>query len=193
MSKPDVGKTYLLAEPQESAILVSIRNGFGKESHMFLRRCKRRKNGKQHTYWALVESYRTAGGSRQRVVAYLGELKSNEERGWAQLGRRLDGRSRPQRSLFDPPHYDDPDDDEPVVMNLKGVRLERLRDFGDVWLALGLWLVLGLDELLSDLMPEGREEVRWDAMAAILTIGRFCEPSSELHIEDSWYSRNDTR
>ena len=160
---------------------------------MFLRRCKRRKNGKQHTYWALVESYRTAGGSRQRVVAYLGELKSNEESGWAQLGRRLDGRSRPQRSLFDPPHYDDPDDDEPVVMNLKGVRLERLRDFGDVWLALGLWLVLGLDELLSDLMPEGREEVRWGVMAAILTIGRFCEPSSELHIEDSWYSRNDTR
>jgi len=188
VSQPDVVKTYLLAEPQETAILVSIRNGFGKESHMFLRRCKRRKNGKQHTYWALVESYRTAGGSRQRVVAYLGELKNNEESGWAQLGRRLDGRSRPQRSLFDPPHYDDPDDDEPVVINLKGVRLERLRDFGDVWLALGLWRLLGLDELLSGLMPEGREEVRWDVMAAILTIGRFCEPSSELHIEDSWYS-----
>ena len=85
MSQPDVVKTYLLAEPQETAILVSIRNGFGKESHMFLRRCKRRKNGKQHTYWALVESYRTAGGSRQRVVAYLGELKNNEESGWAQL------------------------------------------------------------------------------------------------------------
>ena len=48
---------------------------------MFLRRCKRRKNGKQHTYWALVESYRTTGGSRQRVVAYLGELKNNEESG----------------------------------------------------------------------------------------------------------------
>ena len=82
---------------------------------MFLRRCKRRKNGKQHTYWALVESYRTARGSRQRVVAYLGELKNNEESGWVQLGRRLDGRPRPQRSLFDPPHYDDPTDDEPVV------------------------------------------------------------------------------
>lgn len=156
---------------------------------MFLRRCKRRKNGKQHTYWALVESYRTVGGSRQRVVAYLGELKNNEESGWTQLGRRLDGRSRPQRSLFDPPHYDERDDDEPVVINLKGVRLERLRDFGDVWLALGLWRLLGLDELLSGLMPEGREEVRWDVMAAILAIARFCEPSSELHIEDSWYSR----
>jgi transposase len=156
---------------------------------MFLRRCKRRKNGKQHTYWALVESYRTARGSRQRVVAYLGELKSSEQIGWAQLGRRLDGRSRPQRSLFDPPHYDDPTDEEPVTINLKGVRLERIRDFGDVWLALGLWRLLGLDLVLSDLMAEGREEVRWDAVAAILTIGRFCEPCSELHIEDSWYGR----
>jgi len=51
--KPDVVKTYLLAEPQESAILVSIRNGFGKESHMFLRRCKRRKNGKANRIWVM--------------------------------------------------------------------------------------------------------------------------------------------
>lgn len=156
---------------------------------MFLRRCNRRKNGKQHTYWALVESYRTARGSRQRVVAYLGELKGSEKSGWAQLAKRLDGRSRPQRSLFDPPHYDDPGDDEPVEVNLKGVRLERLRDFGDVWLALGLWRLLGLDSMLSDVMAEGREEVSWPMMATILTIARFCEPSSELHIEDTWYCR----
>lgn len=156
---------------------------------MFLRRCKRKKNGKQHTYWALVESYRTARGSRQRVVAYLGELKGNEQSGWAQLALRLDKKSRPLPSLFDPPHYDDPTDEEPVEINLKGVRLERLRDFGDVWLALGLWRLLGADKLLSDRMPEGRQEVRWHVVAAILTIARFCEPSSELHIEDSWYSR----
>ena len=156
---------------------------------MFLRRCHRRKNGKQHTYWALVESYRTARGSRQRVVAYLGELKGSEKSGWAQLAKRLDGGSRPQRSLFDPPHYDDPSDDEPVEVNLKGVRLERLRDFGDVWLAWGLWRLLGLDSLLSEVMTESREEVSWPMMAAILTIARFCEPSSELHIEDTWYRR----
>jgi transposase len=156
---------------------------------MFLRRCERKKNGKQHTYWALVESYRTARGSRQRVVAYIGELKANEQNGWVQLGRRLDKKSRPQPSLFDPPHYDDPTDEEPVEVNLKGVRLERLRDFGDVWLALGLWRLLGLDTLLSDRMPPGREQVPWPVVAAILAIGRFCEPSSELHIEDSWYRR----
>jgi transposase len=156
---------------------------------MFLRRCKRKKNGKQHTYWALVESYRTARGSRQRIVAYIGELKEDEQNGWVQLGRRLDKKSRPLPSLFDPPHYDDPTDEEPLEINLKDVRLERLRDFGDVWLALGLWRLLGLDKLLSGKMPPGHEEVRWHVVAAILTIARFCEPSSELHIQDSWYNR----
>jgi transposase len=123
------------------------------------------------------------------VVAYLGELKSNEQNGWVQLGQRLDKKSRPQTSLFDPPYYDEPTDEEPVEVNLKDVRLERLRDFGDVWLALGLWRLLGLETLLSDRTPDGREEISWHIVAAILTIARFCEPSSELHIEDSWYAR----
>ena len=156
---------------------------------MFLRRYERKKSGKRHTYWALVESIRTAQGSRQRVVAYLGELKKSEQNGWAVLGRRLDKKARPQPSLFDPPAYAEPDDDEPVLVKLKGVRLERSRDFGDVWLALGLWRLLGLDGVLSGLMPNGREEVPWPVVAAILTIARFCEPSSELHIEQTWYRR----
>lgn len=158
---------------------------------MFLRRCERRKNGKQHTYWALVESYRTAKGSRQRVVAHLGELRPGEEAGWAKLGRHLDGQPearRPQLSLFDPPPPE-PDPAEPVSVRLSGVRLERLRDFGDVWLAWGLWRTLGLDELLERLIEPGREAVSWSVVAAILTIARFCEPSSELHIEEKWYRR----
>jgi len=156
---------------------------------MFLRRCERKKAGKRHTYWALVESYRTGRGSRQRVVAYLGDLKASERSGWAHLARRLDRKKRPQPSLFDPPHRDDPEDDEPVLVRLKGIRLERLRDFGDVWLAWGLWRLLELDRLLTEQMRAGREEVPWPTVAAILAIARFCEPSSELHIEDTWYRR----
>ena len=156
---------------------------------MFLKRCQRRKCGKTHVYWALVESYRTAKGSRHRVIAYLGELGPSEESGWAQLGKSLDGQrgARPEPSLFDPPRYDDPDEDEPVLVKLRDLRLERLRRFGDVWLASGLWRLLGLGALLQRLIPEGREQVPWHRMAAILTIARFCEPSSELHIEDTWY------
>jgi len=159
---------------------------------MFLRRFERRKNGKPHSYWALAESYRTAKGSRQRIVAYLGELSDGEQDGWAKLGSHLSGAAqvrRPQLTLFDPPRRDVPADDEPLLVKLSNIRLERLRDFGDVWLAWGLWRMLGLDELLERLIEPGREDVSWATMAAILTLARFCEPSSELHIADTWYRR----
>ena len=154
---------------------------------MFLRRFQRRKNGKDHAYWALVESYRTARGSRQRIVSYLGELQATEQSGWAQLSHKLNGKGSRQRTFFDPPVPENSADDGPVLVQLNGIRLERLRDFGDVWLALGLWRMLGLDRLLQELMTEGREEVAWSVVAAILVLARFCEPSSELHIETTWY------
>ena len=171
---------------------------------MFLRRFQKRKNGKNHVYWALVETYRTAKGPRQRIVSYLGELKESEQSGWAQLSDKLyrqDASSRnkrhqadvTQRLLFDPPQRCDPQADalgsQPVLVELDGVRLERPRDFGDVWLAWGLWRLLGLDRLLAKEMKAGREEIPWPLVAAILVIARFCEPCSELHIETTWYRK----
>jgi len=156
---------------------------------MFLRRYERRGKRGKRTYWALVESVRHGGKSRQRVVAYLGDLSAREQNGWSQLGRKLSGKERPTKSLFDPPHYDEPADEEPVLVDVRGVRMERLRDFGDVWLALGLWRLLGLDAFLESQVEEGREDVPWPVVAAILSIARFCEPSSELHIETTWYRR----
>ena len=155
---------------------------------MFLKRMTRRVNRKRFTYWALVESVRTQRGPRQRVVAHLGELRAGERSGWAQLARGMGRKERPQPSLFDPPAHNEPPDSSRVV-NLKGLRMERMRDFGDIWLAWGLWRLLGLDELLTSRMAQGKEDVPWPAVAAILTIARFCEPSSELHIEDTWYRR----
>ena len=111
--------------------------------------------------------------------------------GWAQLGRHLSGREarkQPEPTLFDVP-VPDPVPDEPVLVRLNGVRGEHLRDFGDVWLGWGLWRMLGLDTLFEELLPRGGEDVAWSLVAAILTRARFCEPSSELHIEDTWYRR----
>ena len=92
-----------------------------------------------------------------------------------------------QQSLFDPPARDDEVDatlgSQPVLVDLKGIRLERTRDFGDVWLTWGLWRLIGWDVLLEQEMPHGRAEVPWHVVATILVIARFCEPSSELHIE----------
>lgn len=160
---------------------------------MFLKRCARKKNGKPHTYWQLVESYRTPRGPRHRVVAYLGELGASEHRGWGRLALHLDGKAAvkaQQLMLFD---TIDTHDNDPVPqyveVDLKGVRIERTQDFGDVFLALTLWRMLGFDELFSKNLPAGREEVSWSLMACVLTIARFVEPDSELHVEDTWYYR----
>jgi len=160
---------------------------------MFLKRCARKKNGKPHTYWQLVESYRTPRGPRHRVVAYLGELDASEHRGWGRLALHLDGKAAvkaQQLMLFDTidTHNNDPVP-QYVEVDLKGVRIERTQDFGDVFLALNLWRMLGFDELFSKNLPAGREEVSWSLMACVLTIARFVEPDSELHVEDTWYRR----
>lgn len=160
---------------------------------MFLKRCARKKNGKPHTYWQLVESYRTPRGPRHRVVAYLGELDASEHRGWGRLALHLDGKAAvkaQQLMLFDTvdTHNNDPVP-QYVEVDLKDVRVEQTRDFGDVFLALTLWRIMGFDELFSKNLPAGREEVSWSLMACVLTIARFVEPDSELHVEDTWYRR----
>jgi hypothetical protein len=153
---------------------------------MFLKRITRRTSGKTLSYWALVESYRTVRGPRHRVVSYLGELSPSEREDWARFSERF--QEPPlfrQRRLFDQASY------EPVpaglLVDLSRVRVERVRDFGEVWLALVLWERLGLDRLLRELLPAGQEEIDWATMACLLVAGRFCRPSSELFIADTWY------
>jgi len=157
---------------------------------VFLKKLQRRKNGKNHVYWALVESYRTPKGPRNRVVAYLGELKPHERKGWARLASTLGGKSSAmaQKTLFAEEPVGEPVP-ENVTVDVQGVRVEGTTDFGDVWLALTLWRALELDTLFNDLLPKGREEVEWALMVAILVLARFCEPSSERQIEQAWYPR----
>jgi transposase len=160
---------------------------------MFLKRCTRKKDGKPHTYWQLVESYRTARGPRHRVVAYLGELDKTERRGWGRLALHLDGKAAArarQLTLFDHAQTDQADPvPQYVEVDLKEIRVERTRDFGDIFLALSLWRILGLDEFFGQTLPAGREEVSFSLMACLLTLARFAEPDSELHVEDTWYRR----
>jgi len=146
---------------------------------VYLRRCHREKDGKRHAYWALVESYRTERGPRQRVVAYLGEL---DEQGRLGVQRVAEPGTAPQAGLFD--RQSSP---EWVEVDLSGVRVERSRPFGGGWLGLMLLRQLGLNELLEALMPSGREEIPWSAMTAVLVLGRLLDPSSELHLAEHGY------
>src|SRR3990172_5496447 len=149
---------------------------------MYLRHSTVRKDGKTHTYWRVVRSVRRKGKVSQETVAHLGELDAEGRLRARSLARHLTGRGD-QFDLFE----DGTSPKETVAIRLDGVRVERQRRFGDVWLCWTLWRALELDILCARLMPEGREEVRWSAVAAVLVIARVCEPSSELHIAEDWY------
>jgi len=154
---------------------------------MFLRRIVRRSRGKTLSYWALAESYRTARGPRQRIVSYLGELNATQCKDWAELAGRLEEPLRleqRQRRLFENATEAVP---ERVSVDVRRIRVERTREFGEVWLALVLWQKLGLDRLLAGLLPPGQEEIEWATIIALLVVARFCNPSSELHIAETWY------
>jgi transposase len=124
-------------------------------------------------------------------VSYIGELETDEHKGWARLATILDGKAASkarQLSLFEPP---EPRDSVPEIVHvkLKGVRIERTRDFGDVFLGLSLWRMLGLSDFFEAEIAHGTEDVPWGVMACILTIARFLEPRSELYIEEHWYRK----
>jgi transposase len=137
----------------------------------------------------LLESYRTAKGSRHRVVAYLGKLSARQVSGWDQLAAKLEGKTPKMPGLFDPAVADDAIG-EVALVDLKNIRLTHSREFGQVYFAWILWRMLGLDGLLSQLMPRGLEEVPWHVTASILCIARFCHPSSELYIEQHFYPKS---
>ena len=181
---------------------------------MFIRQQFRTKNG--HAYWALVESYRTTSGPRQRVVAWLGKLdeagrlgvkhaaeafgetSGMETSGTANAsgqnhskgGRSAIRLSQPlnQQLQFE---FDDEPASQPrwVEVNAAGVRVENLRQFGGPWMALHLIRTLQLDTFLKTVMEDGRESVPWDVTSLILIIARLLEPSSELYISEQWYPK----
>lgn len=147
---------------------------------MFIRPCDRTKNGKRHASWALMESYRTERGPRQRVVAYLGRL---DEAGRLGVKQAAEGKRDSQQTLFPEP--------EPrwVEVDTSAVRVENCRSFGGVWLAWELIRKLSLDTFFQKTIPRGREDVPWSVTALILVIARLCEPSSELHIAEHFYRK----
>jgi Transposase DDE domain/Domain of unknown function (DUF4277) len=156
---------------------------------MFLRRYTRTKDGKTHTYYALVESVRTEAGPRQHVVAYLGELNHDQERRWQRtvVFHNRQGEDRQLRLFPDAEPVALSDDPDIVQVRLDSVGWTNPRRFGDVWLALWLWKFLHLDEIVDRHVPQGKETVRPADIVAIEVINRLCAPCSEFALAEHWY------
>lgn len=161
---------------------------------MFVRPCYRKKDGKRHAYWALVESYRTERGPRQRIVAYLGRLDEEGRLGVQEAAvPQAQGNQRQQCLPFaDEASPDESREVQPrwVTVNASAVRVENCVQFGGPWLALELIKKIGLDDFLRKHLPKGGADVRWSSMALVLVICRLCKPSSELHIAEHFYRKS---
>jgi transposase len=157
---------------------------------MFLRRYRRNKDGKTHTYFALVESVRTDAGPRQRVVAHLGELNVDQERQWQRtvVFHNRQGDAEQLRLFPDDDSVVTADDPDVVRIRLSSVGWSNPRRFGDVWLARWLWRMLDLEQIVDRHLPQGNEDVRPADMVAIEVINRLCQPCSEFALAEHWYA-----
>ncbi len=149
---------------------------------MFLRKINIKKDGKSHYYWALVESYRTERGPRQRIVSYLGDVGKNDGVCIKNSIEQIDSCQQDFLSEEELP--------DRIEINPRKVRTERHRDFGGVWLGKKLYELLELHKLFAQLLDTRNNEIDWSSVIEILVISRFYSPSSELHIAEHSYAHS---
>ena len=157
---------------------------------MFLRSTNRKKDGKDHRYFSVVENQRVSSHKTvQRTVLYLGEINDQQEVSWRKTLSVFDEDKQQftNLSLFpeDRPLPDDAVDS--IQVKLSGLELRRPRPFGNCWLANELWHQLGLTEFWSERLPEGRETVSWEKVLRLLVVNRLLEPGSEFRVHRHWF------
>ncbi len=161
---------------------------------MFLRATTRKKDGKEHRYFSIVENKRVSGGRvMQRHVLYLGEINSSQELAWRRSIEVLDEVTRAPRTvaLFAEDRCEALVGDDAVVrLRLAQRRLERPRQWGACWLALRLWQELQLDRFWSARLPPTRKGTRFDQVLAVLVVYRLLAPGSEWRLHRHWFDRS---
>lgn len=159
---------------------------------MFLRCHSRKKNGKRHRYWSVVESRRTLAGPVQRQVLYLGEINDAQESAWRKTVSVFDEDSNQSRqmSLFPSDRPIPAGDVDAIAVKLSKLTLVRPRSFGDCWLGCLLWEELGLSQFWQKQLNEARGGVPWDKVLQLLAVNRLIEPGSEFAVHRGWFLRS---
>ena len=159
---------------------------------MFLRCTTRKKDGKEHRYWNVVENRRISGGRVvQRQVLYLGEINDSQREAWRKTIEVFeDGGTTAQMALFPEDRPVEIDDDHVVKIRLKDVELRRPRQWGACWLACKLYEQLGLDQFFGERLPSSRKGTRWDLIVKALCCYQLIEPGSEWKLHRHWYENS---
>ena len=157
---------------------------------MFLRSTRRKKDGKDHRYFSIVESHRLSSGKMaQRTVLYLGEVNDQQAVAWRKSLEVFDegGQSSLTLSLFPEDREIPPDAADGLRVKMSGLELRRARAFGNCWLACELWRQLGLDGFWQQRLPDGREGVSWEKVLQLLVVNRWIDPGSEWRVHRQWF------
>jgi hypothetical protein len=157
---------------------------------MFLRSHQRKKNGKQHRYWSVVESRRLANGqSAQRQLLYLGEINDSQEASWRKSIEVFDEDKDEahQAALFPDDRPIPADEVNALSLVMSEIRLLRPRPFGDCWLGCLLWRELGLDRFWHEQLGDDRGVVPWEKVLQLLAVNRLCQPGSEFAVHRQWF------
>src|SRR5271165_1643868 len=160
---------------------------------MFLRYTTRKKNGKEHRYYSLVENRRAASGRVvQRYALYLGEINDRQEEAWRKTIEIFEeGKARPRTvALFPAERVGAVADADIVRIRLSQLSLHRPRQWGGCWLAGQLWEQLGLDQFWSQRLPPSRKGTRWDWVLQILVAYRLLDPGSEWRLYRHWFEHS---
>jgi hypothetical protein len=159
---------------------------------MFLRCTTRKKDGKEHRYWNVVENRQISGGRVvQRQVLYLGEINDSQQEAWRRTIEVFeDGGTTVQMALFPDDRPVEIDDEQVVKIRLKDVALRRPRQWGACWLACKLYEQLGLDQFFGERLPPSRKGTRWDLIVKALCCYQLIEPGSEWKLHRYWYEKS---
>ena len=157
---------------------------------MFLRCTTRKKNGKEHRYWSVVENKRCAGGRIvQRHVLYLGEINDQQQAAWQKSIEILEqGQKTPRTvALFPEDRLVEIDDQQIIHLKLSEIQLRRPRQWGACWLACLLYEELQLDGFWAQRLKPSRKGTRWDLVLQTLCAYRLIDPGSEWRLHRQWF------
>ena len=157
---------------------------------MFLRSIHRKKDGKDHRYFSIVENHRIASDKTvQRTVLYLGEINDQQQATWRKTLSVFDDEQQEYAnlSLFPDDREIPADAVDSLQVKLSGLELRRPRLFGSCWLGCQLWQQLGLDEFWDARLAGSREGVAWEKVLQLLVVNRLLDPGSEFRVHRQWY------
>jgi transposase len=154
---------------------------------MFLRCNRRKKDGKTHDYWSVVENRRCSDGRVvQRQVLYLGEINASQRESWRRTIELQDAGTRRQVALF-PAGSVPVDDVDAIGVRLSELSLRRPRQWGACWLALQLWQQLELDSFWRPRLARAQGHTPWLKVLKTLVAYRLIDPGSEWRLHRQWF------